>query len=122
MATDESKKPDAFAIAAVDSTKLTQKPNSDELLELYVTLHNDAFLLINCRAALYKIAIGEDITKAPEPGKFDLKGKSKRKAWKSKADTGITPEEAKTAYIALVERLKVDYKYDPNKDSETIGG
>lgn len=102
-----NKTDDAFATAANDSTKLTEKPNSDELLDLY---------------SLYKIATGEDITKAPEPGMFDLKGKSKRKAWRAKVDTGITQEEAKTEYIALVERFKVAYKYDPNKVSETIGG
>ncbi|KAI6244529.1 putative acyl-CoA-binding protein [Erysiphe necator] len=98
---------DPFAIAADDSTKLTEKPNSDELLELY---------------SLYKIATGEDITKAPEVGMFDLKGKSKRKAWQAKVDTRITPEDAKAAYIALVENFKVKYKYDPNKVSEKIGG
>ncbi|RKF58031.1 putative acyl-CoA-binding protein [Erysiphe neolycopersici] len=102
MATSE-----AFTKAAIDSTKLTVKPNSDQLLDLY---------------ALYKIATGENIAEAPEPGRFDFKGNSKRKAWKAKVDTGITREKAEADYIALVEKFKVDYKYDPNKVSESFGG
>jgi diazepam-binding inhibitor (GABA receptor modulating acyl-CoA-binding protein) len=34
------------------------------------------------------------------------------RAWKSVADTGITPEEAQTKYIELVEELKVKYGFD----------
>ena len=47
-----------FQKAATDVKNLTSSPNNDELLELY---------------GLYKIANGEDFTKADKPGMFDLK-------------------------------------------------
>ncbi|KAI0995378.1 hypothetical protein K3495_g12804 [Podosphaera aphanis] len=96
-----------FETAVADSKKLVSKPNNDELLELY---------------GLYKIATGEDITKAPKPGNFDLKGKAKKRAWQEVVNTGVDEEGAKVKYIKLVEDLKVAYGYDPNKVSETIGG
>jgi diazepam-binding inhibitor (GABA receptor modulating acyl-CoA-binding protein) len=34
------------------------------------------------------------------------------RAWKSVADTGITPEEAQTKYVELVEELKGRYGFD----------
>ena len=96
---------EAFQTAVVDSKKLTSKPSNDELLELY---------------ALYKVSSAEDITKAPAPGMFDLKGKAKKNAWQKVVDEGITPEQAQERYVALVEKLKVSCGYDPNKVPETV--
>merc|ERR1712098_783818 len=50
-----------FEAAVKASKQLKAKPGNDELLDLY---------------ALYKIANGEDISKAAAPGMFDLKGKA----------------------------------------------
>ncbi|KAL2061954.1 hypothetical protein VTL71DRAFT_7332 [Oculimacula yallundae] len=96
----------AFDTAVVDSKKLTTKPSDDELLELY---------------ALFKVASGEDITNSDKPGMFDLKGKAKRKAWQAKVDEGLTIDEAKKQYVALVEKLKAKLGYDANKSPEAVG-
>ena len=73
---------EAFQKAVVDSKKLTSKPGNEELLDLYGT---DILSLLpgsSCSsprltskspAALFKVSSGEDITKAPAPGMFDLK-------------------------------------------------
>ncbi|CAM1511532.1 Fc.00g090450.m01.CDS01 [Cosmosporella sp. VM-42] len=97
---------EAFKKAVVDSKKLTSKPGNEDLLELY---------------ALYKVATGEDITKAPAPGMFDLKGKAKKNAWQKTVDDGVTPELAQEKYVALVESLKEKYGYDENKEPEAVG-
>ncbi|ROW01108.1 hypothetical protein VSDG_02680 [Cytospora chrysosperma] len=93
----------AFETAVADSKKLTSKPSNEELLDLY---------------ALYKIALGEDISNAPAPGMFDLKGKAKKNAWQKKVDEGVTQEQAKSEYVALVEQLKAQHGYDANKVPE----
>ncbi|WYZ46357.1 hypothetical protein EsH8_IX_000582 [Colletotrichum jinshuiense] len=97
---------EAFKAAVVDSKKLTAKPNNDELLELY---------------ALYKVGTGEDITKAPKPGMFDLKGKAKQGAWQKVVDESTTPEQAQEKYVTLVESLKTKYGYDASKEPEAVG-
>ncbi|KAH8172921.1 acyl coA binding protein [Sarocladium implicatum] len=97
---------EAFKKAVVDSKKLTSKPSNDDLLELY---------------GLYKVAIGEDISKAPSPGLFDLKGKAKKNAWQAIVDDGTTPDQAQEKYIALVDRLKESCGYDENKEPEAVG-
>ncbi|KUI63695.1 hypothetical protein VM1G_10530 [Cytospora mali] len=96
----------AFETAVADSKKLTSKPSNEELLDLY---------------ALYKIAQGEDISSAPAPGMFDLKGKAKKNAWQKKVDEGVSQEQAKSEYVALVETLKTKYGYDANKSPEAVG-
>ncbi|EON96406.1 putative acyl binding protein [Phaeoacremonium minimum UCRPA7] len=96
----------AFEKAVADSKKLTSKPSNEELLDLY---------------ALYKIATGEDISKAPAPGMFDLKGKAKKNAWQKKVDEGISAEKAQEEYVALVEKLKTEYGYDESKVPEAVG-
>ncbi|KAJ9138903.1 hypothetical protein NKR23_g8284 [Pleurostoma richardsiae] len=97
---------EAFNKAVADSKKLTSKPSNEDLLELY---------------ALFKIATGEDITKAPAPGMFDLKGKAKKNAWQKKVDEGLTAEQAQEKYVALVEEMKTKYGYDENKVPEAVG-
>ncbi|KAL2121509.1 hypothetical protein VTJ04DRAFT_5536 [Mycothermus thermophilus] len=98
---------EAFQKAVVDSKKLTSKPSNDDLLEIY---------------SLYKIGTGEDISKAPQPGMFDLKGKAKYNAWKKAVDDGITPEQAQEKYVAKIEEMKEKYGYDANKEPEAVGG
>jgi len=96
-----------FQQAVNDSKKLTAKPSNDDLLQLY---------------ALYKQALQDPpIEKAEAPGTFDLKGKAKKRAWQKVVDEGVTPEEAQTKYIALVEKLKETYGYDANKAPEAVG-
>ncbi|KAK7754127.1 hypothetical protein SLS62_003973 [Diatrype stigma] len=97
---------EAFQKAANDSKKLTSKPDNEDLLSLY---------------GLYKAANGEDFSKAPAPGMFDLKGKAKYNAWKKVAEEGITAQQAQERYIAKVEELKAKYGYDENKEPEAVG-
>jgi len=97
----------AFDTAVADSKKLTSKPSNDELLKLY---------------GLFKVANGDDITKAEQPGTFDLKGKAKKKSWQAIVDKGLTTDEAKEQYVELVEEMKKKYGYDASKEPEAVGG
>ncbi|KAK0102177.1 hypothetical protein ONS95_001027 [Cadophora gregata] len=96
----------AFDTAVIDSKKLTSKPSNDDLLQLY---------------GLFKVASGEDITKSEQPGTFDLKGKAKKRAWQKVVDEGLTSDEAKDKYVALVESFKEKYGYDADKNPEAVG-
>lgn len=96
----------AFTKAAEDSKKLLAKPSNDELLELY---------------GLYKVGNGEDISSAPAPGMFDMKGKAKKNAWQKIVDEGISAETAQERYVALVEQLKAKHGFDENKVPEAVG-
>ncbi|EXJ57906.1 diazepam-binding inhibitor (GABA receptor modulator, acyl-CoA-binding protein) [Cladophialophora yegresii CBS 114405] len=96
----------AFKKAADESRQLKAKPSNDELLELY---------------ALFKVANGEDISKAPAPGMFDLKGKAKHKAWQKEVDAGTSAADAEKKYIDLVNKLKGQYGFDPSKAPEAVG-
>ncbi|KAJ0167718.1 putative acyl-CoA-binding protein [Colletotrichum tanaceti] len=97
---------EAFKQAVTDSKKLTAKPSNDELLQLY---------------GLYKVSTGEDISSAPKPGVFDLKGKAKQGAWQKVVDEGTTPVQAQEKYVALVDTLKEKYGYDADKEPEAVG-
>ncbi|KAM3464854.1 hypothetical protein MY5147_008668 [Beauveria neobassiana] len=96
----------AFKKAAEDSKKLLAKPSNDELLELY---------------GLYKVGNAEDISSAPAPGMFDMKGKAKKNAWQKVVDEGISAETAQERYVALVEKLKTKYGFDENKVPDAVG-
>ncbi|KAM0669931.1 hypothetical protein ACQRIT_002425 [Beauveria bassiana] len=96
----------AFKKAAEDSKKLLAKPSNDELLELY---------------GLYKVGNAEDISSAPAPGMFDMKGKAKKNAWQKVVDEGISAETAQERYVALVEQLKTKYGFDENKVPDAVG-
>ncbi|POS80669.1 hypothetical protein DHEL01_v200955 [Diaporthe helianthi] len=122
----------SFETAVADSKKLTSKPSNEELLDLYGTPgshhptsppnnNNPGDHPPDSIAALFKIANGEDIASAPAPGMFDLKGKAKKNAWQKKVDDGITADQAKEQYVALVEKLKTQYGYDENKQPEAVG-
>lgn len=66
--------------------------------------------------ALYKQALQDPpIEEADAPGAFDLKGKAKKRSWQKIVDEGITPEEAQTKYIALIEKMKKEYGFDASK-------
>jgi len=97
----------AFEKAASESRQLKAKPGNDELLEMY---------------SLFKVANGEDISKAPAPGMFDLKGKAKYKAWQKEVDAGTSAADAEKRYIDLVNKLKDQYGFDPSKTPEAVGG
>jgi len=96
----------AFKKAAEQSRQLKAKPSNDELLELY---------------ALFKIANGEDFSKATAPGMFDLKGKAKYKAWEKEVNAGTSASTAEKRYIELVEKLKDQYGFDASKAPEAVG-
>lgn len=67
---------------------LPQTPSNDDLLELY---------------ALYKQATAGDVS-GSRPGMMDFKGRAKFDAWAKKK--GTSKDQAMTAYVAVVDRLK----------------
>ncbi|WP_375479075.1 acyl-CoA-binding protein [uncultured Jatrophihabitans sp.] len=77
-----------FAQAQADVKTLTSKPSNDDLLTLY---------------ALFKQSTAGEASGAKKPGRFDLVGKAKYEAWTQVA--GTSADEAKTRYIAEVDRL-----------------
>ncbi|KAI2607099.1 acyl-CoA-binding protein [Hypoxylon fragiforme] len=95
----------AFTQAQEDSKKLTSKPTTDDLLELY---------------ALFKVGNDEDFSKAEKPGMFDLKSKYKYQAWEKVINEGISPEEAQQRYVKKVEELKETFGFDANKVPEAV--
>lgn len=76
-----------FEDAAERVKTLSSRPSNDVLLDLY---------------ALYKQGSAGDAT-GKRPGAFDLKGRAKYDAWARRK--GMGAEEAKEAYVALVDRL-----------------
>lgn len=79
---------DRFEQAAKDVKDLTTRPSNDDLLQLY---------------ALYKQGSDGDVS-GKRPGFTDFKGRAKFDAWKEKK--GMGSDEAKEAYVKLVERLQ----------------
>ena len=82
MATEEE-----FEQAQTRVKGLKKTPSNDELLELY---------------ALYKQASVGDVS-GKRPGMLDLKGRAKYDAWEKRR--GTDSEQARTQYVALVEKL-----------------
>ncbi len=76
-----------FAKAQSDVKTLPQRPANETLLELY---------------ALYKQGT-EGNASGSRPGMFDPVGRAKFDAWSKKK--GTAKDAAKTAYVALVEKL-----------------
>ncbi|KAK5985315.1 Long-chain fatty acid transporter [Trichostrongylus colubriformis] len=77
----------SFDEAASKVKSLKASPSNDQLLELY---------------ALFKQGtVGDNNT--DKPGMFDLKGKAKWSAWDGKK--GMSQDDAKKAYVELVEQL-----------------
>ncbi len=77
-----------FEQAQGDVKTLTSKPGNDDLLSLY---------------ALFKQGTVGDSSSAKKPGRFYLVGKAKYDAWTKLS--GTSREDAKTRYIAEVDRL-----------------
>ena len=74
---------------AVDRVQnLPKKPGNDALLELY---------------GLYKQATSGDVS-GKRPGMLDVKGRAKYDAWASRK--GTSAEDARAAYVKVVERLE----------------
>jgi acyl-CoA-binding protein len=78
---------DAFERAAQAAKNLPRRPDNNTLLKLY---------------ALFKQGTQGDVD-GPEPNPFDFVGRAKYEAW-SKIQ-GMTRQEARSHYIALVEQL-----------------
>ncbi|MCO4763130.1 MAG: acyl-CoA-binding protein [Myxococcales bacterium] len=76
-----------FAEAQKQVKTLTSRPSNNDLLSLY---------------ALFKQATDGDVS-GKRPGMLDVKGRAKFDAWKKRK--GTSAGDAKTAYIALVDRL-----------------
>jgi acyl-CoA-binding protein len=76
-----------FEQAARDIQQLGTRPDNDTLLKLY---------------ALYKQGSEGDLRRA-QPGFFDFVGTAKHEAWAQL--NGVSEEEAKRRYIALVDQL-----------------
>jgi acyl-CoA-binding protein len=76
-----------FEQAAKDIQQLGTRPDNDTLLKLY---------------ALYKQGSEGDLRRA-QPGFFDFVGTAKHEAWAQL--NGVSEEEAKRRYIALVDQL-----------------
>ena len=75
--------------AAVDRVQgLPSRPSNDALLELY---------------GLYKQATAGDVS-GKRPGMLDVKGRAKYDAWAGRK--GMSAEDARAAYVAVVERLE----------------
>uniref|UniRef100_A0A3P9B720 Diazepam binding inhibitor, acyl-CoA binding protein n=1 Tax=Maylandia zebra TaxID=106582 RepID=A0A3P9B720_9CICH len=82
---------DAFDKAVEEVKVLKQKPNQQEMGDLY---------------GLYKQATVGDIN-TERPGFLDFTGKAKWDAWNARK--GLSKEEAMAKYVALVEELKEKY-------------
>lgn len=80
-----------FLLAADIVKKLKEKPNDEELLELY---------------GLYKQAtVGDNVQ--PEPGFLDFKGKSKHASWLK--NKGKEKYDCEVEYITIVNTLINNY-------------
>lgn len=77
-----------FEQAQADVKTLSSKPSNDDLLTLY---------------ALFKQGTAGDASGSKKPGRFDLVGKAKYDAWTKVS--GTSADDAKTRYIAEVDRL-----------------
>ncbi len=81
---------DAFASAQARVKQLTERPDNATLLELY---------------ALFKQGTEGDV-QGKRPGMMNLKGRAKYDAWATKK--GLSSDDARAAYSALVTRLAGD--------------
>ncbi len=79
-----------FETAVAEVKELPVKPGNDDLLKLY---------------ALYKQATTGDV-EGKRPGMMDFVGRAKHDAWG--ALEGTSSDDAKQAYVDLVEQLKAN--------------
>lgn len=82
-----------FDAAAADAQKLARRPDDQTLLKLY---------------ALYKQATAGDV-EGKRPGFTDMAGRFKYDAWAKVK--GMSNDEAKQAYVDMVEGMKAKYGY-----------
>ncbi|XP_061840964.1 acyl-CoA-binding protein-like isoform X1 [Nerophis lumbriciformis] len=82
---------DLFEKAVEEVKVLRTQPKYEEMKELY---------------ALYKQATNGDVN-FDRPGVFNVTGRGKWDVWNLKK--GMTKDEAKAAYVDLVEKLKAKY-------------
>ncbi|KAI0022333.1 putative fatty acid binding protein [Xylariomycetidae sp. FL0641] len=94
-----------FQQAQKESRQLVSKPENTDLLEIY---------------GLFKVANGDDISKAEKPGMFDMKAKFKMNAWQKLVDEGVTPEQAQERYVKKIAEMKEKYGFDANKEPEAL--
>ncbi|NOY92564.1 MAG: acyl-CoA-binding protein [Deltaproteobacteria bacterium] len=78
---------DEFEAAVVRVKGLSKSPSNQDLLGLY---------------GLYKQATSGDVS-GKRPGMLDPRGRAKFDAWTSRK--GMDDEQARTAYVALVDKL-----------------
>lgn len=76
-----------FTQAQADVKTLSEQPSNDTLLELY---------------SLFKQGSQGDVT-GSRPGFLDMVGRAKYDAWAKRK--GMSKDDAKSAYVALVARL-----------------
>ena len=74
----------------------------EEALKKVKTLPNQPPGVLLELYGLFKQASSGDVT-GKRPGMLDIKGKAKYDAWTQRK--GMSQEEAKTAYVAVVDRL-----------------
>lgn len=79
---------DEFESAVARVQRLPKRPSNDVLLELY---------------GLYKQATIGDVS-GKRPGMLDMRGRAKFDAWAERK--GMSSEDARARYVALVERLE----------------
>lgn len=77
-----------FESAVARVQRLPKRPSNDVLLELY---------------GLYKQATIGDVS-GKRPGMLDMRGRAKFDAWAERK--GMSSEDARARYVALVERLE----------------
>ncbi|KAF2260753.1 acyl CoA binding protein [Lojkania enalia] len=88
---------EAFEKAWDEVAKLKQKPDNNELLELY---------------AYGAIGQNKDISQARKLSMYEIAERNKQKKWKTYLDQGVTQEEAQKKYIDIVESLKKKYGFN----------
>ena len=79
--------PTSFVDAQARVKALSSAPPSSDLLELY--------------AFFKQTTLGD--AAGPRPGRLDFRARAKFDAWTTKV--GMTPDQAMSAYVALVDRL-----------------
>lgn len=77
-----------FESAVTRVQRLPKRPSNDVLLELY---------------GLYKQATAGDVS-GKRPGMLDMRGRAKWDAWAERK--GLSSDDARARYVALVERLE----------------
>ncbi|KAI1815451.1 hypothetical protein GGS20DRAFT_584425 [Poronia punctata] len=94
-----------FAQAYEDAPKIVSAPPKEEKARLY---------------GLFKVGCNEDFKEAypTMPGVFNFYRRAMAESWKKVLDDGITPEQAREQYVALIEEWKQKYGFDPNKVAE----